>query len=73
MTDTDLRTASILWTEGLDGFEGEQIYVEIERSDVDEIALHTFIDGRGSMASIYWTRERAIEMARQLLNAAALR
>jgi predicted dithiol-disulfide oxidoreductase (DUF899 family) len=71
---TDLRVAATVWTEGVESTEGEVSYVEVERTDVDEIALHMFDhDGQGSIFSTYWSRERAIEIARQLLNAAALR
>lgn len=51
---------------------GIEMHVEIERTDVDEVALFTFEDGEGSIISLYWSRERAIEVARQILNAASL-
>ena len=71
---TDSRVSGTLWTDGLEIIEGDPYMVEVERVDVDEIALHTFDNqGHGSKLSLYWSRERAVEVARQLLNAAALR
>lgn len=74
---TDLRVDATLWLqpEDLDqlrggGFEGEKIDLEVERTDRNEVAFHTFIDGKGSYLSIYLNREDAIEVARRLLNEA---
>jgi hypothetical protein len=62
-------TASDLGLTG-DDLDLEDINLEIERTDRNEVAFHTFIDGEGSKVSIYVNREDAIEIARQLLNQA---
>lgn len=65
------RTDATLWMdgqEGLETYEGNPIMVEAARTDVDEVAIHTFYEGRGSVVSIYFSRERAIEFATALLN-----
>jgi hypothetical protein len=74
-TTNDLRVKAVIWAEPGTNIEfpleGEPVYMEVERSDADEIALHTMNrDGEGSIWSTYFSRERAIEIARQLLNAA---
>ena len=76
MQATDQRVDTKVWAfEQTDPsyLEGEVANVEIERTEPNEVALHTFIDGTGSHISLYWTREQAIEIARLLLNEAKLR
>jgi hypothetical protein len=71
----DERIDAKLWLEAADldlegaDFEGEEISLEVERTDRNEVAFHTFIRGEGSKVSIYVNRDDAIEVARQLLNA----
>lgn len=53
--------------------EGDAFSIDVERTDTDEIAIHHYQDGYGSVLSDYLSRESAIELARRLLNEAKLR
>jgi uncharacterized protein YaeQ len=68
MSATDQRIRTDVWERDAD--LGVEMWSEVERSDVDEVALYTFEDGEGSQVSLYWTCEAAREMAYQLLKAA---
>jgi hypothetical protein len=71
MSITDTRTLARLWTDGLDGMEDRRVAIEVECEGYDhEVALHTFIDGKGSKASLYFSRDQAREMAERFLRAA---
>lgn len=50
--------------------EGDRVHLDVEREDVDEVAIHAMIDGTGSHSSLYVSVERARELAFQLLAAA---
>lgn len=52
--------------------EDKLVGVEIESENPNEVALHTMIDGRGSMASYYFDRESAIALAADLLRVVRL-
>lgn len=68
MPDTRKIDAT-LWAPNLEGeeWEGERITAEAERTDTNEVAIHTFIDDRGSVVSIYFNRESAIDFATTIL------
>lgn len=71
--NADRNVPAALWTEGLGEAEAKQVVLEAERGeDHDEISLHTFIDGRGSMCSFYLSRENAIRLASDILRAVEL-
>lgn len=55
--------------------EGVIATVEIERDEgsPDRIALHTSVDGRGSVTSYYFERDSAIRLAHALLGASLIR
>lgn len=63
------RIDARLWATNLNGeeWEGEPIMAEAERTDVNEVAIHTVIDGTGSHCSLYFDREAAIDFATALL------
>ena len=61
-----------LWMDSLAETEAKLVELEVERPDPgSKIAIHTFIDGKGSMVSYYLHPEQAIALARDLLNAEA--
>lgn len=62
-----------LWTDGLDEHEGQQVTLQVERSEPNEISIHTFIDGRGSMVSLYFDRESALTFLAKFADALVLR
>lgn len=65
------RIDATVWAHDLEGeeWEGERVVVEAERTDVNEVAIHTFDrdTGRGSIVSVYFDREAAIDFATTLL------
>lgn len=75
MVETAERVGAVLWTDGLDEHVGVRCVIEVSTEDrpTGRVVLHTFIDGRGSMASFELDRERAIDMAAQILDAVVLR
>ncbi len=78
MPDTDLSTdvdARLWYDAGAlnEDFEGDSVALGVERTDRDEVALHLFIDGRGSLCSYYFTREQAVDLATRLLASSRLR
>lgn len=76
MDSTTTRVDARLWIAAADfdeDLEGYPVNVEVERTEPNEIALHTFIDGEGSRASFYVDRETAIDLASHLLQATRFR
>jgi hypothetical protein len=78
MSTTDSRVPARLWSIPDEPGEGERedvdAYLDVESDDggPGRVAIHTFIDGRGSMVSYYLDREAAIQFARMLLQAVEL-
>ena len=76
-TDTKTTVKALFWS-GTDGeaeYENAAADLELERDEDNPsmIALHTFVDGRGSVTSYYIDREQAIRLAHALLSEAMIR
>lgn len=71
-TETQTKIKAEFWGQEVE--EGKLADVEIERdeNDAGRIALHTFVDGHGSVTSYYFDREAALVLARNILNAVTL-
>lgn len=76
MQTVDTRITAALWLTAGDfeeDHEDTKVMVEVERDEPNEISLHTFIDGRGSLITYTFDREEALNLAAQILNAVRLR
>lgn len=81
INETDTRVTTRLWVDGesfmengeILEYEGTEVSLDVERSDVNEVAIHLMIDGAGSKCSYYFDREEAADLAAALLKARALR
>lgn len=69
---TETRLPALCWADRME-WEHAGVDLEVEREGEDSIAVHTFLDGTGSHITYELTRERAIDLARRLLNEARLR
>lgn len=75
MTDLATRVPTRLWVEDITEAGDVQdvtAHVEIEQTEPNEYALHTFVDGKGSLVSFYFDRESVLSLAARILKEAAL-
>lgn len=77
MTTATQRISVEFWPMADDAVlpEAKLAELEVERDETnpDRIALHTFVDDRGSVTSYYVDRDSAIRLAHALLGASLLR